>query len=290
MKDEIRLLQDEVSVLKNELADLTKTVNELLHLNKLVNLTKTVSELHDLVEKNAQAEQKAEPYDPEPKIKFGNVSGDAAEWRRVMSEQLIEQGYSPEEVERLLTKIDREITDELKEDPEKLKALDGFRTEVTEMQRKFMQRCGSRFGVLVNTVEIKEPGKYFIWGVLDNDEKFLSCDPMSMAKAFSVFSNEQRLLLLKALYENAELTAAELQEITGLAPGGQFYHHLRELASIGLLAKSKRGSYALGATARTIVGTLLAIGNNLTSSTDNDMALAFNMLHGMSRLDPEELD
>ena len=61
MKDEIRLLQDEVSVLKNELADLTKTVNELLHLNKLVNLTKTVSELHDLVEKNAKLSRRQNP-------------------------------------------------------------------------------------------------------------------------------------------------------------------------------------------------------------------------------------
>lgn len=277
MTDDLRVLQKEVDVLKTELENLTKDVANMYNLlNKDVEVSNTT--------------KKASGENGEPNHDFENgkeyLREVIVEWKQRMGKQLEEQGFPPEEVDNLLTRIQNQYLSSDSKDFKEDIRLSNFRTDLTEKQRKLMEETESNFGVIVNTVENKGPGSYSVWGALDTQKKFLNFEPLSLAQFFAVFSNDQRLLLLKTLFENGEMTAAQLQEKTGIAAGGQFYHHLKEIASIGLLAKTKRGSYALSVYARAIIATLFAIGINVPSAIGNDIALMVNMMEGMTALNP----
>ncbi len=74
-------------------------------------------------------------------------------------------------------------------------------------------------------------------------ENILRCSPRRIANLLSPFSNEQRILILKALIEK-DRSSSELSRTTDLE-GGQLYHHLKELALAEYIEQKERGIYTL---------------------------------------------
>ena len=72
----------------------------------------------------------------------------------------------------------------------------------------------------------------------------LDCEPFDVARIAGAFANEQRVRLLKALYQGYH-TFTHLREQTGMKPG-QLQHHLKELALGSLLVETpQRNHYQL---------------------------------------------
>jgi len=88
-------------------------------------------------------------------------------------------------------------------------------------------------------------------------EDVLKCPPRRVASLLSPFSNEQRILILKALIEG-DKGSSELSQATRLE-GGQLYHHLKELALAEYIEQKERGVYALADKGRMALLTVLAM-------------------------------
>ncbi len=138
-----------------------------------------------------------------------------------MQTELEKEGYSKEHIASLLLRI-QEGFKKQQVSPLETEADKILRNMVTKEQRKTMEEAGINISVLVSTLDIKGPDSYSVYGIVDNKQKFLKADLIAMAQYFSVFANEQRLTILKALFEYGEMTASELQEKTGIPAGGEF--------------------------------------------------------------------
>lgn len=271
MNEELRLLQEEVALLKEGLDNLRTTVLTIIKMQNVPEDTNSNIASETKIKWTAEREY-SEDY--------------IAKWQEYMTDLLKEQGNSEEEIASLLGKIIARVKsskypEDSSEDAE-------LKTLVSEELRKNLEKKGTNIGVLVSTLGIKGENNYSVWGVLDNKKQFLNFDPLKMAQFYNIFANEQRLVLLRTLIENGELTASELQEKTGIAAGGQFYHHLKEIAAADLLAKTKRGSYALSSAGKLLVATVFAVG--ISNATENaDITKLVNMLEGLTNVAKEEI-
>ena len=98
----------------------------------------------------------------------------------------------------------------------------------------YLIRDGKRVGIWVNTASMDK------W-----IDKPLQLPAKNIARFLSPFSSEQRIAILRALYEGfiEGKTVSELVEETGFE-GGQLYHHLRELERANYIeTKEERGRY-----------------------------------------------
>ena len=88
--------------------------------------------------------------------------------------------------------------------------------------------------------------------------KNLDCSEFEVARIATAFSNEQRVHLMKAIYEGHH-TFSDLKEKTGMKPG-QLQHHLKELALTSyLLETSKRNHYELSSYGKGLLFLMLCI-------------------------------
>ncbi len=274
MNEEIRLLQEEVALLKEGLDNLKTTVLSLIRMQQQMNVPEnTKNNIASEAKINWTAEREY-------------TEADITKWREFMTGLLKEQGNSEEEIASILERIIAGVRNN--KFPEDSSEEAELKTLVSEALRKNLEKKGTNIGVLVSTLGIRGESNYSVWGVLDNQKRFLNFDPLKMAQFYNVFANEQRLILLRTLIENAELTASELQEKTGIAAGGQFYHHLKEIATADLLAKTKRGSYALSSAGKLLVATVFAIGISNTTEAAEITKLV-NMLEGLTNVAKEEI-
>jgi len=98
----------------------------------------------------------------------------------------------------------------------------------------YLVKDGRRVGIWVNTAGMDK------WV----DEP-LKIPPEKITRFLSPLSNEQRIVILRSLYEGflKGKTVSELVEDTGFE-GGQLYHHLRELERANYVeTKEERGRY-----------------------------------------------
>ena len=98
----------------------------------------------------------------------------------------------------------------------------------------YLVKGGKRIGIWVNTANMDK------W--IDQP---LKISPKNITKFLSPFSSEQRIAILRSLYEGIlqGKTVSELVEETGFE-GGQLYHHLRELERANYVeTKKERGRY-----------------------------------------------
>jgi hypothetical protein len=72
----------------------------------------------------------------------------------------------------------------------------------------------------------------------------LGADWPACAPRLAALGHPVRLAILKAV-ATGTFEATALQQATGAATPGQFYHHLRELTAAGWLVSERRGVYAL---------------------------------------------
>lgn len=285
------MMNEEMVLLKTEMAALKKEVETLnLFMQNLYNMVIT----DELQQRGLGPEEKTEEVN-EPKITWvanqEYSEEDIAKWKEFMQTQLEKEGYSREQISSLLLRIQEGLKKQ-QVSPLETEAEIKLRNMVTKEQKKTMEEANANISVLVSTLDIKGPSSYSAYGILDNQQKFLKADLIAMAQYFSVFANEQRLTILKALFEYGEMTASQLQEKTEIPAGGQFYHHLREIATGGLLAKTKRGSYALDSMSRGHLATMFAVGmNNLNKADETkDIAMLMGMLEGLTTLAPTEIE
>lgn len=78
------------------------------------------------------------------------------------------------------------------------------------------------------------------------------CPEETIEKFFSIFSNKQRIALMRAMIGSENITSTELQAKTGLTEG-QFYHHIRELASAECVIKKGQDQYRLSDTGKILL-------------------------------------
>lgn len=87
----------------------------------------------------------------------------------------------------------------------------------------------------------------------------LDSDDFAVSQIATAFSNEQRVRIMRTLYEGHH-TFAEIKEQTGLN-AGQLQHHLKELAlSSFLQATSKRNHYELSRRGKALLLLMVVIG------------------------------
>lgn len=283
-------MNEEMLLLKTEMADLKKEIETLTLFTQ--NLYRMLI-ADEFQKRGLGPEEKTEVNKPKVTWVANQEYSEEglAKWKEFMQTQLEKEGYPKEQIATLLLRI-QEGFKKQQVDPLETEADNILRNMVTKEQRKTMEETNAKIGILVSTLDIKGPSSYSVYGIVDNKQKFLKADLIAMAQYFSVFANEQRLTILKALFEHGEMTASQLQEKTGIPAGGQFYHHLREIATGGLLAKTKRGSYALNAMSRGHLATMFAVGmNNLNKADETkDIAMLMGMLEGLTTLDPTEIE
>lgn len=98
----------------------------------------------------------------------------------------------------------------------------------------YLVKGGKRIGIWVNTASMDK------W----MDEP-LKIPPQEITKFLSPFSSEQRMIILRSLYEDLleGKTVSDLVEETGFE-GGQLYHHLKELERANYVeTREERGRY-----------------------------------------------
>jgi ArsR family transcriptional regulator len=68
--------------------------------------------------------------------------------------------------------------------------------------------------------------------------------PDRLAQVLAALAHPARLILLRALLEQAR-TSQELQAILGVSSPGQLYHHLKELLAAGVVTQARRSHYEI---------------------------------------------
>lgn len=103
----------------------------------------------------------------------------------------------------------------------------------------------------------EEPGKTDSW--IKGGDKVLDCPEFEVARIATAFANEQRVRLLKCLYEGYH-TFRDLREQTEMN-AGQLQHHLKELALSGFLVDiSRRNHYELSKNGKALLLLMLCVG------------------------------
>jgi DNA-binding transcriptional ArsR family regulator len=83
-----------------------------------------------------------------------------------------------------------------------------------------------------------------------------SLEPSRLAQALATLGHPARLVLLRALLQQAR-TRRDLQALLGVPSPGQLYHHLKELLAAGIVTQTRRGHYEI--TERRVVPVLAAL-------------------------------
>ena len=156
-----------------------------------------------------------------------------------------ELGRLSEEVERIRDRemvVVEDAAGALRHEPKDVVALENLMREMAGKVEEggalvhagYLIRGGKRLGIWVNTLSMDK----WITGPL-------TLPPKDITRFLSPFSSEQRIAILRALYEGFldGKTVSELAEETGFE-GGQLYHHLRELERANYVeTKEERGRY-----------------------------------------------
>jgi DNA-binding transcriptional ArsR family regulator len=135
-----------------------------------------------------------------------------------------------------------DATGELRHEPKEIIAIENLMREMTGkveeggalMHAGYLVKNGKRIGIWVNTASMDK------W--IDAPLKIA---PKEITRFLSPFSSEQRITILRSLFEGflQGKTVSELVEETGFE-GGQLYHHLRELERANYVeTKEERGRY-----------------------------------------------
>ena len=109
------------------------------------------------------------------------------------------------------------------------------------------------------------PNDFRVWKTISSQSEWLNQSTAEVAMAISHLAHEARWELMKALFLS-ERSAGELQEMTGLV-GGQFYHHMKELALGGYIAQKERGRYMLSSKGMLMFATLMCLIHALSEIT-----------------------
>lgn len=104
-------------------------------------------------------------------------------------------------------------------------------------------------------------GNTYAWlkgNAVENNSK-IDADDFAISQIASAFANEQRVRIMRTIYEGFH-TFSELKEQTGLN-AGQLQHHLKELAlSSFLQATSKRNHYELSRRGKALLLLMVCVG------------------------------
>lgn len=277
MDEEICLLEKEVSDLKKTLADLTVLVRYIL--KEIENNKHTTEGFNEEVKTEPKITWETQTDFSDEKL--GRIKED-------FQSQFREQGFSDEQIKTALKSIENLATIYFDNLPNESEEDVKLKNVISQELGKNMEAKGADVGVVIASELILDKS-YHAFFQVDTDKAFLTLDTHAAADFFGVFANEQRLNILRTLFEHEELTAQQLQEKTGIPAGGQFYHHLREIDSANLLAKTKRGCYALSTIGRSLVALIFTLARSVTYDGAKDVSLLANMLAGLSKFDIDSL-
>lgn len=157
-------------------------------------------------------------------------------------------GKLTEEVEKIRVQeeeglvVVEDATGELRHEPREVVAIGNLMREMTGKVEEggalihagYLVKNGKRIGIWVNTASMNK------WMDVP-----LKIAPKEITRFLSPFSSEQRITILRSLFEGflQGKTVSELVEETGFE-GGQLYHHLRELERANYVkTKKERGRY-----------------------------------------------
>jgi hypothetical protein len=150
------------------------------------------------------------------------------------------------ELTKPLSEPKKEVTDNIGDLEKKIyESLNGKMLMLTFNLKGFCMVNNSIFTHETGFVGIGSLGKETIFFV--PSEKVVEnrkCPEEAIEKFFSIFSNRQRVSLMRAMIGIESITSTELREKTGLTEG-QFYHHIRELSSAECVVKKGQDQYRL---------------------------------------------
>lgn len=84
------------------------------------------------------------------------------------------------------------------------------------------------------------------WSIGYDSDAILGLSVARTTDVLAALGHPVRLQIVRALLRGPA-NAADLQEVVGLGSSGQVYHHLKTLASAGIVEQQGRGDYRIGA-------------------------------------------
>lgn len=121
---------------------------------------------------------------------------------------------------------------------------------------------GSLKGSLIYATSANVGSGTVAWHVERPVPYLLQADPTFYARILAALAHPARLQLVIKLMKDGPCTSQTLQEAAAISSVGQFYHHLKELQTAGIISQSQRSLYEVQ---RPQIAPILAI---LASVTD----------------------
>ncbi len=245
-----------------------------------------INELKEQVEYLRELVKTKSSENPSPEAnKDNSLHNEQEAFLQYISKAMREKGMDQRTIERKITGF-KDYAKRMKDDVSKEDI--ELRNTCADALKKRAENNQSKMAIYIG-MAVKDGKDLDSSGWFDTQNRFLDIDLKTASDFFSLFASEQRIALLQNLV-CGDKSATELQEKTGIAAGGQFYHHLRELASAKLLVKTKRGTYGLSSLGKQLVPIVLSLGWAVTGIKTSPLSELLPYLGEELPLDPSQIE